>query len=645
MSTSVYAQFESVARTHPTSVALETESESVTYETLANQVSAIADRLRAQALPPRSIIALVFSPEPDYVAAVLGTLAAGHVFMPVAPGFPVQRIADLVSKAESPLCLVSGAHTEKGIELQNALEAHPDGQLGSTLQSNGLTSILRLAATSVAEPGARHSTQSAQHAEDACYVMATSGSTGRPKMILGSARGLSHFINWEIRCFGFSQNARCSFLSNVSFDVSLRDMLAPLLSGGTVCIPSDSTRVTPNRLLDWLERERLTHIHIVPTLLRGLLAGPAENAERLPALRYALIAGEPLYVNDVANWRARLNRKTQLVNLYGPSETTLAKFYHEIGEIPSQPGEMIPVGQPLPDTELLILNDHHQPCAANQTGEVYIGTPYMSVGYLNAPEEQVERFVTLSAAASHTQVFYRTGDLGRVLQSGELQLEGRKDGQVKLHGNRIELAEVEAAIRFHPEVLYAAAAVKTDDLGNHRLVGYIVPKASKIPSSEALRTTVAAHVPDYMVPALFLSLDELPLTHSNKVDRSALPDPPKTRPELGRESVPPRTATEKSLVDIWRRILDLDEVGIDDAFFELGGTSMLAVHLVGAIEAELGFDAPATAVLQHPTVRQLAQLIDGTANDSGVHALINERANKRKSAMRRRRTSGTREQT
>ena len=627
-------------------VAVVSESGDVSYGTLATQAAQIAGEVSELGLPARSIVALLFDPGADYVASVLGILGAGHVFMPVNPGFPTRRIAEMLTEAQVPACVVSGRHRLRERELLDALGGQFVRQFDVNARDGAPASLLRFPRNN-GHPSRSPLNQVSSNRDDACYVMATSGSTGKPKIILGSQRGLEHFIDWEIGRFGFKEGGRCSFLSHVSFDVSLRDIFAPLLSGGSVCIPDEATRLTPARLWNWLGDLGISHVHIVPTLLRGLVAGLGERSEsstqRLGSLRYAIIAGEPLYRSDVERWQTRVNETTRLVNLYGPSETTLAKFFYEVDGDSLPANGMIPVGYPLPDTDLLLLNDQGLPATEGEVGEVCIATSYMSLGYLNATEEQSRCFVKLPWRGEASTSVYRTGDLGRIMVSGELQLVGRKDNQIKLYGNRIELAEVDAAMCEHPDVAQAASVVKTDRADNQRLIGYFVPIPGKAPQPKQLRDLLAQSVPDYMIPALFVRIEALPLTHSNKVDRAALPSPPRSRPELERDFEPPETDIERSLSEVWRKVLDIDEVGVEDGFFELGGTSMLALHLVAVIKEDMGFEVPVTSVFQHPTVRQMARLFVVEDQDDQMHALTDDRANRRLYAMRRRRRRGREE--
>ena len=280
------------------------------------------------------------------------------------------------------------------------------------------------------------------HEDGGCYVMLTSGSTGEPKAILGCHKGLSHFVHWEVGELGLDETVRASQLAPTTFDVSLRDIFVPLLAGGTVCIPDTETRQSGRLLLRWMEDARVTLIHCVPSILRLLLREmEAEPGGRLPAVRHLLSAGEALYGADAIRWMDATEGRAELLNLYGPSETTLAKLFHRVTERPAEPNAVLPVGKPISNTAVLILNDGAL-CAIGEIGEIHIDTPFRTLGYYGDPELTRKAFIPNPLAPSGGPI-YRTGDLGRYLPDRSVEILGRTDRQVKVNGVRLELWEIE----------------------------------------------------------------------------------------------------------------------------------------------------------------------------------------------------------
>lgn len=641
--TNVYQWFERVCTKNPCSVAVDKGHDRVTYKNLNKKATQISEMLLQIVGSRKSIVGIMLDPSIDYVAVVLGILKAGHVFMPINLGFPSNRIVQIIEKSGASLFIALRGEYHRVPDLEEKLNAHysiiENEQNRETVPEFRELSLYSVG--SKASDSAPLTPSCASHknsSPDACYVMPTSGSTGNPKLILGSHKGLCHFLDWEIKTVGFTEQARCSFLSHTSFDVSLRDIFAPLLCGGTVFIPENSERSTPHALFDWLEHKRITHTHIVPTLLRAVLSvlTPTED-NRLPSLTHALIAGEPLYGSDVENWRSRVNTTTTLINLYGPSETTLAKLYYRIPREKVSANEVIPIGLPIPDTEVMIITEENKICINGEIGEIYIRTSYKSLGYLGDCEQEATHFVADPLSNAGRELVYKTGDLGQYTDGGIVKCLGRIDNQIKLHGNRIELEEVEAIMRGHPEVSQAAVSIKSDSTLNQRLVGYIIPEGHRAPSTESLRQFLSTHLPDYMIPTVFVVLSALPLTHSNKLDRNALPAPTTQRPILEQEYAPARSKLEFRLTSTWKRVLNLETIGINDNFFDLGGNSILAMQLITLVNTQFHRDFAVTKLFEYPTIQKLAGHLQSQDEADLLDNKVTDRASMRWVALARRR--------
>jgi len=359
-----------------------------------------------------------------------------------------------------------------------------------------------------------------------------------------------------------------------------------------------------------------------------------ETEEPLPNLEYVLIAGEILYGNDVINWRQAAGNRVELVNVYGPSETTLAKFFYRIKDENFEPSEIVPIGNPIPNTEALIISNHKL-CSIGETGEIYIKTPFMSKGYYNDPKLTEASFLQNPLVKDHEDIVYRTGDQGKYRPDGAVQFVGRIDGQIKLYGNRIEIGEIEVVLRQHPQVREAAVTAKQDTFGNMRLVAYVVPRQGERPKVDSLRRFLGDKLPDYMIPAVFVTLDKLPLTHNEKIDRRALPEPDRERPEMEQAYIPPSNELETTLSKIWCQVLGLDLVGIHDNFFDLGGTSILAAKLIALVHQELAIELPIVKLFQYPNITLLAKHLSQPKSDQPTYEAVQDRAQRRRAALSR----------
>ncbi|BAY78555.1 amino acid adenylation domain-containing protein [Nostoc linckia NIES-25] len=448
-------------------------------------------------------------------------------------------------------------------------------------------------------------------ANDAAYIFFTSGTTGVPKGVLGCHKGMAHFLNWQRQTFGINQKDRIAQLTGLSFDVVLRDIFLPLTSGATLCLPAPEDKLEPTKILGYLEREQISVLHTVPSLAQSWLANVPSQS--LHNLRWLFLAGEPLKETLVLQWRDAFPQTGEIVNLYGPTETTLAKCYYQV---PSEPTPGVqPVGRTLPETQALVLSANGQLCGIGEPGEIVLRTPFRSLGYINALEEMRSRFVKNHFRNDDQDLLYYTGDRGRYLPDGTLEILGRQDYQVKIRGIRIELGEIETVLAQHPFVHQTVVTAYEE-----RLVAYIIPNQDSTPTISEIRRFLSTKLPQYMMPSSFVFLDSLPLTPNGKVDRSALPTPSNIN-NLD-TFVEPRNQLELQLVQIWSKILKVDKVGVQDNFFDLGGHSLLAPYLMAQIKQQFGKDVSLTNLFQNPTIEQLATILQIDSNYSNSSCLV-----------------------
>ncbi|SEH60444.1 type I polyketide synthase [Magnetospirillum fulvum] len=621
--------FEAQAERGPESVAIEAGGQSITYRALDARAEALAALLRRQGLQPGQTVGLFLANGIDYVASLLGTHKAGGVVVPFDLDLPPLRLRQLLSRLSPRLVVTSDAEIPAVRAVLAGLEAAggvrrliawtKEGGLRHGKPVKGtLETVAPLAAGPVPDRSGR------PVPGDAAYVMFTSGSTGEPKAILSSHEGLHHFIAWERREVGADVSLRTSNLARTTFDVSLRDIFLPLSVGGTLCIPDADTRMDATRLVRWLADSRVSLIHIVPTLFR-LLAKEIERAPlgtgvaALPALRTVLFAGESLYGGDVERARRVLGPAVALFNLYGPTETTLAKFFHRIDGPVAEGGRAIPVGHPIAGTRVLVLKGN-RPLPVGAIGEILIRPPFACLGYFGDPALTAERFVSDPTGEDTSGLaYYRTGDLGRQMPDGGIEFCGRTDGQVKVSGIRIELAEIEQAVlSAAPEIDQAVAAIHRRDDGDNALTCYYTEK--KPLDASDLRRRLGEILPKPIIPGYLIRLDSFVMNLNGKVDRRALPKP-EDLIEGRIRFEPPATPTEVRLAAIWAEILGLKRVGAVSPFFEIGGDSLRAIRAISRINHDFASALTIGQFFQRPTIRQLAEMLGAVKDGAGPDAI------------------------
>jgi amino acid adenylation domain-containing protein len=566
------------------------------YGELARQAQSLAQVLRAQGIK-RGEVAAVYGPRSfGLICSVMGVLLSGAVLLLIDPYLPDRRKQLMLQQAGAKVLLNVG-----GEEAQNLWwEPETDLTIVFVDTVNGRCAVeesLDLAGVEFPEVGP----------DDPAYIFFTSGTTGVPKGVLGCHKGLSHFLHWQRETFAISPQDRVAQLTNLSFDPVLRDIFLPLTSGAVLCLPEGADSLGPDEIVRWLKSERISVLHTVPSLAQSWLAdGGTEVC--LKKMRWVFFAGEPLTDNLVRRWRAAFPQSAAaIVNLYGPTETTLAKcFYRVPAELHSG---VQPVGCALPETQALVLRGNHQLCGIGEPGEIVLRTPFRSLGYINAPKETRQRFVKNPWRHDERDLVYFTGDRGRYRPDGTLEILGRLDDQVKIRGVRVEPDEISAVLAQNPAVEGCIVLARKEQHEQTELVAYVVSSELDGRKTSELRSFLSKQLPPVMIPATFVFLDRLPLTANGKVDRQALPVPSRDRCELQQTYVAPRTPVESILAEIWAQLLKVDKVGIHDNFFQLGGHSLLGIQVISRIRASLKLQLPLRHLFEHPTVAELAALI------------------------------------
>ncbi|ALF56357.1 non-ribosomal peptide synthetase [Nostoc piscinale CENA21] len=594
----VTTTFTSLVNSNPELSAVRQGDRTWNYGELGNKSQALARVILSYGIAKGDVVAVYGSPSFGLIASAIAVLLSGGVLLTLDPQLPIERQQLMLQQAQAKYLLYIDNQQQEEQEIWQSLTViYVNKDTGLAISSLESSQTIPLPEIS---------------GDNAAYIFFTSGTTGVPKGVLGCHKGLAHFISWQRQTFGINQKDRIAQLTGLSFDVVLRDIFLPLTSGATLCLPAPEDKLEPQKILHYLEREQISVLHTVPSLAQSWLANvPSEVS--LHNLRWLFLAGEPLKETLVLQWRDAFPQAGEIVNLYGPTETTLAKCYYQV---PSEPAPGIqPVGRTLPETQALVLGANQQLCGIGEPGEIVLRTPFRSLGYINAAQEMRSRFVSNHFGNDAGDLLYYTGDRGRYLPNGTLEILGRQDHQIKIRGVRIELGEIEAVLAQHPSVHQTIVTAPEESL-----VAYIIPTQEATPTIREIRRFLSTKLPQYMVPSSFVFLDKLPLTPNGKVDRRALPTPSNVN-NLD-TFVEPRNQLELQLVQIWSKILKVDKVGVQDNFFDLGGHSLLAPYLMAQIKQQFGKNISLTSLFQNPTIEQLATILQIDSDDANSSCLV-----------------------
>ena len=584
---SIPQRFSQQVRQYPHNLAIKTKKYQWTYTQLDRVSLKVAHIVLNQGGHEQQRIALLLEHDAPAIAAILGVLKAGKTYVPLDPSYPRERLGYILEDS------LATAMVTNNQNLALALELSPEEMT--------LINIDEIDTSNVGFSGEESTPEIAP--DTLAYILYTSGSTGRPKGVMQNHRNVLHFIRNYTNNLKISPNDRLTLLSSMSFDAAIMDIFAALLNGATL-YPFDIKSEGLAPLPSYLQQSGITIYHSTPTVYRHL-APHLPAADFLPQIRLIILGGEEVKPKDVELYLQHFSADCILVNGLGPTESTvtLQYFIHRQTKV----GHRVPVGYPIEETEIILLDNNGE--VTDFYGEIAILSSYIALGYWRKP--QLTEQVFGADPSGGNRRLYRTGDIGRLRPDGSLEFLGRKDFQVKLRGYRIELGEIEAALTQHSQVKEAAVIPREDSHGDKRLVAYVVPDESQPVISE-LRSFVKTKLPDYMIPAVFVVLDSLPLTPNRKVNRRALPAPDLSTQDV--EGISPRTTTELQLAQIWSEVLNIPSVGVRDNFFDLGGHSLLGVRLIARIEQQLGTHLALATLFTEPTIEHQASLLSATTN-------------------------------
>jgi amino acid adenylation domain-containing protein/FkbH-like protein len=580
--------FEQQAIETPDNVALSSEGRRITYRELNERGNQIARFLRDCGVRPGVCVGIALPRSSDMITGLLGILKAGGAYLPLDIDYPRERLAYIIGDAQIPIIL-----TEK-----HWLDLLP---------SDVSTICLDRDAAEIDRQPAEDLPQLAR-SSDLAYVIYTSGSTGRPKGVEIDHRGLLNLVTWHQREYCLQADDRATQVASPAFDASVWEIWPYLTAGASLHIPDEATRSSPAKLVEWLERQAITLTFLPTPLAEAVLDHLKTDGVQGLKLRALLTGGDKLHRG------VDPDLPFALVNHYGPTENTVVTTWARVA---CGPQSAPPIGKPIANTRVYVLDRRMEPVPIGVPGELYIGGDGLARGYRNRPELTAERFVCDPFHAG-TRLF-RSGDRVRYLPSGDLEFMGRLDDQVKLRGYRIEPREIEAVLSTHGAVKECVAIARDDMPGGRQLVAYVVSREQGALPETDFRRLLRSQLPEYMVPSVFVSLDAFPLMPNGKVDRKALPAP--KNPSEKQTYVGPKTPMEEILAATWIDVMGLKRVGIHDNFFELGGHSLLATRVVSRLGVFVGIDVPVRWLFESPTIAELASRIDGMGQANSLPPL------------------------
>jgi len=575
-------RFEHVVSHFPQQPAIITSSKSLSYDELNQAANRLARSLLARYGESPEPVAILLPDVMQQLIALLGILKAGKFFVVLDPRSPAAHLHQILDDLEGRILIADGSNNTKAFDQANYPYTILDfNSIDASLPSDNLG--LNSSPTDIAA------------------IFYTSGSTGKPKGVIRDHRFLLNraYIEFNTHHPGISDHM--TLMTTLSFSASITDVNMASLSGSTL-YPYDLQREGVAHLAQWINQQTITLFRPPISLFRQFL-DTLSGEEFFPSVRLVILTGDVLYKRDLDRCRSYFPSNCLFLHRYAGSETGLvARFIIEQDTKITSP--IVPVGQPMEDKQVLILDDDGKPLAQGETGEIAVRSRFLSLGYWRLPELTQAKF--LPDPDGGERRIYLTGDLGRLLPDGTLEFCGRKDTLEKIRGYRVELATIEAAIYELGIVRSTTVIAQQAAPGEKRLVAYIVPATQPIPTVSELRSSLAQKLPEYMLPSSYVFLESLPLTTTGKVDRKTLPIPGRERPLLSTPYLPARTELEEKLVQIWQEALDLDEIGIYDNFLDLGGNSLLAARIIARVIDTMQVEIPVRLLFESPTIAQMA---------------------------------------
>jgi amino acid adenylation domain-containing protein len=595
--------FEAQVKKTPEAVAVVFESQQLTYRELNARANQLARYLSKRGVGPEVLVGLFMDRSLDMVVALLGILKAGGAYVPLDQKHPEERLVFMLRDARLRV-LLTHQKTMEGLPVLSRvkkLDQH-DGLLG-----DGILVCLDTDREVIARCS-KENLCSGVAPDNLAYVIYTSGSTGVPKGVMVPHRGICNRLLWGQKAYQLSESDRVLQAFSLSFDFATWEIFTALVAGAQLIIAEPESYQDSAYLVKLIIDHRITLAGFVPSMLRAILDEP--EIERCSSLKRVVAGGEVLPVELQERFFAR--QDAELENTYGPTEASIdvtCWVCKRENDFESK-RQVVPIGRPIANTQIYILDSHLHSAPVGVSGELCIGGLGLARGYLNKPDLTAEKFIPNHFSGQPGERIYRTGDLARYLPDGNIEFLGRVDNQVKIRGFRIEPGEIESVLSQHPAVRETVVVVQEAEPGQKRLVAYVASHQEQVPTGSGLRDFLRQKLPDYMIPSVFVFLESLPLTQNGKIDRNALPMPDAARPDLESAYTAPRTVVEETIAGIWAQVLGLEQVGVQDNFFELGGHSLLATQVVSRIRSTFDLELPLRDLFEKPTVAGLAERVE-----------------------------------
>jgi len=606
--------FERQVENTPDGIAIQLGCDCMTYRELDRRSNQLARTLMSYGLKPDSLVAVCFERSLEMIVSMLAILKAGAGYLPIDPSYPSERIQLILEDANPSVILTQRALAAKLQQASVPILCFDEERVSIAKEDPGrLASVARV--------------------DDLAYVIYTSGSTGKPKGVMVTHHNVGRLLKSTESWFKFDSTDVWTLFHSSAFDFSVWEIWGCLLTGGRlICVPYWVAR-SPRDFYGLLAKEQVTVLNQTPAAFYQIIQVEDSGLVEPLALRYVIFGGEALNFVNLRRWFDRHgDRKPRLINMYGITETTVHVTYRPVTTQDSLIETRSLIGTPIPDLRLYLLDSQLRPVLPGVAGEIYVGGAGVARGYLNRPQLTAERFVADPFAGQPGALMYRSGDLARLLDNGDIEYLGRGDMQVKIRGFRIELGEIEATLVEHPGVQQAVVSARRDGPGEQKLVAYFVKGAAGSPTARDLRDFLGARLPEHMIPYAYVQLDALPLTVNGKIDRAVLPPPTVAIP-----AEPDATATqlEREIVDIWCQTLGKQRIGLGDNFFDLGGDSLLLATVHTNVREKLKIEISITDLFEFPTVRSLARHLGTKSSAEPSFVDAQQRAQKQRAAFAR----------
>ncbi len=580
----IHHKFESQAELTPNAIAIDFEGQQLTYRELNERSNQLGHYLQSVEVGSEVRVCIAMERSIELIIGIYGVLKAGGIYVPIDPGNPIDRIDYYIQDSNISLILTQLKYKDKLKQYRGKIITLDTEwqELIANQPNDNLINKMTL--------------------DNTAYVIYTSGSTGRPKGVMNTHRGILNRLLWMQDTYHLTDSDAILHKTPISFDVSVWELFWPLMFGARMVIARPEGHKENEYLVETIINKKITIIHFVPSMLRLFLE--TKDVEKCRTLRQVICSGEALTVDLQNQFFNRLN--TELDNLYGPTEAAIDVTYWRCQR--SSDLKNVPIGRPIANTQIYILDENMNPVPIGVPGELHIGGIQVARGYINKPELTKEKFIPDPFADSPDSRLYKTGDLARYLPDGNIEFIGRIDNQIKIRGFRVELGEIETVLSSHDDIVQAVVVLHEYNSEDKRIIAYIVVKDHISVSHSQIRDYLKKKLPDYMIPHYIIKLDTLPTTPSGKLDRQSLPLPQEKQQRDG-SYIPPQSEVEKTIAKIWQELLHTEVVGIHDSFFDLGGHSLLLIKMLNKLQNHFGKEVKTNDFFRYPTIEMLAKYL------------------------------------